>query len=142
MSSDVPKIKPNAFSNCPALERITFPNISTRLEDIIRAGQVDVQNKIQQYINQGEIEWERGGTIRIPVEVTRRRNGWDLVQQHFQQIVKWIMYYEMKEATTLFELALWKAIIDQVGSISRHGRDAYRVDVPGPVKDAILQYLL
>ena len=48
---------------------------STRLEDIIRAGQVGVQNKIQQYINRGEIELERGGTISIPVDLTREEVG-------------------------------------------------------------------
>ena len=48
-------------------------------------------------------------------------------------------YHEIKEATTLFELALWKAKIDQ----EEHpiSREAYRIEVPGPVKDAILQYL-
>ena len=112
----VPKIKHDAFHGCPVFERITFPCISSRLDAIIQAGLVDLQSKIQQYINRGdiEIEWEGGGTIYIPVEVTRRRDGWDLVQQHVRQIVKWIKYYEMKEATTLFELALWKAKIDQV----------------------------
>jgi len=46
----------------------------------------------------------------------------------------------MKEATTLFELALWKTKIDQVGDIDPYDRDACRVEVPGPVKDSILQY--
>ena len=142
-SERLPMIEPSTFDRCHALERITFPNISSRLEAIIRAGQVGVQNKLQQYINRGDIEWRRGYTISIPVEVTRRsRTGWGLVQQYYRQIVNWVKYYEMKEATTLFELALWKAKIDQVGGINRHDRDAYRVDVPGPVKDTILQYLL
>ena len=90
-----------------------------------------------------EDEWERGGTtIYISVNATRRRDGWDIVQQHVRQIVSWIKYYEMKEATTLFELALWKAKIDQVDEADRRDRDKCRVDVPGPVKDTILQYLL
>ena len=156
----LPNIEHDTFGGCN-LERITFPNISTRLDNIIQAGRVDIQNKIQQYINRYEIEWERGGTIRIPVQVTRRRgDGWGLVQQHFRQIANWIKYYEIKEATTLFELALWKAKIDQkedyiyerdrskkakmnqAGDINRRDdRNVYRVDVPGPVKDTILQYL-
>ena len=132
----------NAFYNCSVLERITFPDLSTRLDNMIRAGQVDIQEKVQQCINQIEmIEWRRGGTIYIPVDVTRRRDGWALVKQHFHQIVKWIKYYEMKEATTLIELAFWKANIDQVGNTDPRDRDACRVDVPGPVKDAIIQYL-
>ena len=115
----LPKIWPSTFNNCRALERITFPNLSSRLEAIIRAGQVDIQNKIQQYINRGVIEWRRGRTIHItPAEVARRsRNRWGSVQQHIRQIINWIKYYEVKEATTLFELALWKAKIDQVEDI-------------------------
>ena len=163
-SGELPKIEYNTFSGCPT--RITFPDLSSRLEDIIRAGQADVQNKIQQCINQGDIEWERGGTICIPVEVIRSVEGtrssirWGIAQQHICRIVKWIKYYEMKEATTLFELALWKAKmdreedyiherdckkakIDQVeDDIYEHNRVAYRIEVPGPVKDAILQYVL
>ena len=94
----LPKFEYNTFSYCPALETITFPNISTRLDNIIRAGQVDVQNKIQKYINQDiEIEWRRGGTICIlVVEVTRRRfvdtkvarkgDRWNSVQQRLGRL--------------------------------------------------------
>ena len=138
----LPRIGEDIFSGCLSLERITFPNLSSHLEDIIRAGQVDAQNKVQQSMNRGEIEWRRGGTIYIPVEVTRRRDGWDLVKQRIDQIIKWIRYYSMKEATTLFELALWKAKIDQAeDDIFACDRGSFRVDVPGPVKDTIIQYL-
>ena len=64
-------------------------------------------------------------------------------KEKLERIVGLIRYYELKEATTLFELALWKAKIDQ-SDMSNPGdhRDACRVDVPGPVKDTILQYLV
>jgi len=144
----LPMIEPSTFENCLALERFTFPNISSRLEDIIQAGQVDVQNKIQQCLL-GGIQWSRGrGEIYIPAgrytcgSYTRRRDRWDLVQRHFCRIVKWIKYYEMKEATTIFELALWNAKMDQVeDNTDSHDRDASRIEVPGPVKDTILQYI-
>ena len=138
----LPTIGHMAFDKCSVLERITFPDISTRLEAIIQAGQVDIQNKVQEYVNRGDIDWRRGDTIYAPFEVTIIRNSWCLVKQRLDQIVNWIKHYEMKEATTLFELALWKAKIDQVGETTAFDdRDAYRVDVPGPVKDTILQYL-
>lgn len=141
----LPEIESNTFIGCLSLERITFPNLSTRLEAVIQAGQVDVQNKIQQHINRDEIEWKRGGTIYILVDVTRSGEGWDLVklQLRVDQIVKWTKYYEMKEATTLFELALWKTKIDQVEDDDVHAcdRGASRIDVPGPVKDTIIQYI-
>jgi len=159
----LPAIGPSTFSGCSALERFTFPNISSRLDAIIQAGLVDLQNKVQQYVNHGDIECRGGGTIYIPVEVTRRtrtRDEWGIVQQHFRQIANWIKYYEIKEGTTIFELALWKAKMDQqveedacardrkkakmnqAGDTNRRDdRNVYRVDVPGPVKDTILQYL-
>ena len=142
----LPMIEPSTFDDCP-LERFTFPSLSSRLEDIIQAGQVDVQNKIQQCLR-GGIQWSRGrGEIYIPAgrytcgSYTRRRERWDLVQRNFCGIVNWIKHYEMKEATTIFELALWKAKIDQVGGINSHDRDTHRVEVPGPVKDTIMQYI-
>ena len=33
------------------------------MDNIIQAGQVDIQNKIQQCIDQSDIEWRRGGMI-------------------------------------------------------------------------------
>jgi len=58
------------------------------------------------------------------------------------QISKSIVYYEMKEGLTIFELALWKAKIDQVDDSIPANRSACRIEVPGPVKDTILQYLV
>ena len=49
--------------------------------------------------------------------------------------------YELKEATSTFELALWKSKLDQADATNTTNRDAYRIDVPGPVKDTMLQYL-
>jgi len=132
-----------AFDVFSALERITFPNLSTRLDNIIQAGQVDIQEKVQQCINRSEmIEWRRGHTICIPVEVMRSRDEWDTTsKQSLDQIDSLINYYEMKEATTIFELALWKAKIDQGEDDVFRTRDLSRVEVPGPVKDTITQYL-
>ena len=156
-SGELPKIEHDTFAKCLELERITFLNLSSRLEDIIQAGQVDIQNKIQQYMNQRGIEWRRGGTISIPrrgVHRTRDENPsdwdgsiqgpfwWGIVQEHFRRIVNLIKYYEMKEATSLFELALWKAKIDQVEDENTTlDRDECRIEVPGPVKNTIMQYL-
>ena len=50
-------------------------------------------------------------------------------------------YYELKDATTTFELALWKFNLDQADASNITNRAAHRLDVPGPVKDTILQYL-
>jgi hypothetical protein len=47
----------------------------------------------------------------------------------------------MKEATTIYELALWKSKLDDAGNITANRRD-HRVTVPGPVQNTILEYLL
>jgi len=52
-----------------------------------------------------------------------------------------VSYYELKEATSTFELALWKSKLDQSDAINTTNRAAYLIDVPGPVKDTLLQYL-
>ena len=48
-------------------------------------------------------------------------------------------YKTLKEATTMFELALWKANIDQADDTA--DREACRVEVPGPVKDTLFGFL-
>ena len=67
-------------------------------------------------------------------------------REKFIKLAIWLgtIYYEVKETATLFELALWKAKIDQSRRVTRSTRYAnhseYRIEVPGPVKDLILQY--
>jgi len=61
---------------------------------------------------------------------------WNRVKLHLSRIVKVIRYYEVKEATTLFELAMWKAKINQEEA-QPINREACRIEVPGPVKDII-----
>jgi len=93
------------------------------------------------------LEW-RGGELSIPamrreIENTtwgRMETLVEVNKEKLDKIIRLLDYYEIKEATTMFELALWKAKIDQVGDINRD-IDMYRVEVPGPVKDRILQYI-
>ena len=47
----------------------------------------------------------------------------------------------MKETMTIFELALWKWQLNQAGGNTANRHD-HCIEVPGPVKDAILEYLL
>ena len=68
--------------------------------------------------------------------------NWNRVRESLAKIVRLISYYEIKERTSIFELALWKFKLDQV--VDRANpiqRKKCRIDVPGPVKDIILQYL-
>ena len=66
--------------------------------------------------------------------------NWSTLRGVFGRIDQLLTYYELREATTLLELAMWKSKIDQVEE-NLINRDEYRIDIPGPVRDTILQYL-
>ena len=145
------QIRGNAFENCSSLERFKFPRLSTRLENIIQAGKRDIEAKMDDI---PAVEW-RGGELIIPAIhqqictpslINWGMGGVDTTlvgvdKEKLATVEKLIAYYEVKEATTLFELALWKAAIYQVDNDDNIDRVAHRIEVPGPVKDTILQYL-
>ena len=137
------KVGDRAFGHCSSLERFTFPDISTRLNNVI---EVETEVNRTRQLNEidtirGDMIVRRGSELFIPGAVLRGGSNWNTIKASLDQIVCWIRYHEIKEETTLFELALWKAKIDQADEATDINREAYRVEVPGPVKDAILQYL-
>ena len=69
-------------------------------------------------------------------------HNWNDIRRDLGRIARLVSYYELKEATTTFELALWKSKLDQVDATNNTNRAAYRIDVPGPVKDTMLEYLV
>ena len=85
----------------------------------------------------GVVQWENDTVF---VSRTTHQN-WDDIRRDLGKITRLVSYYELKEATSTFELALWKSKLDQVGAKNTTNRAAYRIDVPGPVKDTMLQYL-
>ena len=132
-----------AFTNCSSLERFKFPSLWNRLDRIIQAGQRDIESRMDDV---SAIEW-RGGELVIPTVRRQIQNHSRLMEnevnadkEKLNKVKALISFYEMKEATTLFELALWKARIDQAEDRNVN-RNAHRIEVPGPVKDAILQYV-
>ena len=66
---------------------------------------------------------------------------WNGVRRDFDRITRLVSYYELKEATTMFELALWKSKLDQADASNTTNHSAYQIDVPGPVKNKLLQDL-
>ena len=86
----------NAFLGCRALERFTFSSISTRLNNIIKAGYSNIEPRID--IRRG-IERE-DGELYIPISGGRsRRFDWPTLQRSLYLIDRLITYYESKEAT-------------------------------------------
>ena len=139
----IQKIGSLAFHAC-SVERFEFPNLSYRLNNIIEDGKYDdVENKIDNIL--GTIVQRRGSELFIPASfpsfgIIKEGGNWKIVKEVLDQIERLITYYEVKEATTLLELAMWKSKIDQAEE-NLINRDAHRIDIPGPVKNNILQYL-
>ena len=132
-------IASDAFYCCSLLERFTFPNLSTRLDNIIQARKYeDVENKVD--IIRG-LEVERRGNELFVSDVESVTQRWRALKGILGRIDRLIAYYELNEATTLFELAIWKENIDKAEARPPINRDVYRIDIPGPVKNTILQYL-
>jgi len=135
----------NVFDDCPLLDRLIFASVSTRISNIISVGQVEVGNKIDVIMNDvyrgyGRRPLVRRGSELSVSSVLGGGGNWSEIKQCLNRLVGLITYYEVREATTLFELALWKAKINHAEGDSAD-RGACRVEVPGPVKDTILQYL-
>ena len=127
-----------------SLERFKFPGLSTRLNSIIQAGQRDIEPKMDDI---SSVEW-RGGELSIPaIRQQRENNRWgmetsvEVDKEKLDKVEELITYYEMKEATTLFELALWRSNMYRVDITDPVDRGAYRVEVPGPVKETVQQFL-
>jgi len=138
------QIGETAFDDCTSLERLKFPSLSTRLDNIIQAGQRDIEAKMDDI---SAVEW-RGGELSTPLvnqeredQLGRMRMVFGVDDEKLDKVVRLIEYYELQVATTLFELALWKAKIDQAEEASDINRETHRIEVPGPVKYTILQYL-
>ncbi|KAL7526702.1 hypothetical protein ACHAXR_001607 [Thalassiosira sp. AJA248-18] len=127
------KIGRRAFDWCPHLESIKFPCISRRLEVLIQNSRAEIENKINEIPG---VEW-RGAEMLISFGAT----GYDDWKRTRERILGLVTHYELKEATTIFELALWKARISTEAISSVDERDECRIDVVGPVKDAVLQFI-
>ena len=94
----------------------------------------------------GVVHWESDARVPnnllfVSGETYHNIGLWDEIESDIGKITRLVSYYELKEATSTFELALWKYNLDQVGASNTANRVAYRIDVPGPVKDTMMQYL-
>ena len=126
-----------AFENCGALERFLFPTISFRLQNNIQTSHwEELEDKVNEV--RGVVQWESN---KLFVSTATYHTNWNETKRDLARITRLISYCELKEATITFELALWKFKLDQEDASNITNRATYRIDVPGPVKDTILQYL-
>ena len=121
----------DAFRGCCSLERHKI-----RLDKIAQVSHLkEIENKLD----------EMGSTIElrnhhIIIPPTEDDDVLLSLKKTFDKICNLLQYYEVKEATTLLEMALWKAKLSQADRHTNTNRDACRMEVPGPAKDLILQY--
>ena len=133
------KIGLRTFDNCASLDRFTFPTISTRLDNLIKTGHwEEIENEVNEVL--GVVE-RSSGQLFVSAQIMGGGNNWIRVRDDLDKNVRLISRYEVKEGTSIFELALWKLKLDQVDKANPIPRKKCRMDVPGPVKDTILQYL-
>lgn len=130
------------FGQCPSLESFKLPSLSIRLKSIIEVS--NQREIIESKINSIQGIEKRDSDLLIPARVVGDGINWNVAREIIDQLISVLDYYEVKEATTAIELAFWKAEIQsKAGEIKRNeiDRRGCCIDVPGPVKDTILQYL-
>ena len=132
----LPTIEEGAFGECESLSVVKSPNISKRISNLIKAGQTDIEDKVS--VDQ-HFEWRVGELLVSPEAI--RSDNLTATRTNLEQVLAWITRYELKEATSLYELALWKGKIEEMGAVTKGERSGCRVDVPGPAKDVIIKYL-
>lgn len=130
------KIRTYAFAGCSSLEYVKFATISKRAKNLIDTGIRGIEDKLtaNQYFEL------RGGELVSGLEAIRATN-WKATRTNLDRVLTWVSFYELREATATIELALWKINIEETRAATVEERDACRGEVPGPVKDAIIQYL-
>eukprot|EP01083_Nonionella_stella_P157232 510307_1 len=143
LNEGIQTIGRGAFWNCYSLERFQFADLSGRffaIRDTITA--VDrgvIENKVNAIYGMAMTE----DKISISHETIKT---WDTIKgpliHNVRLIYYLISYHELREATTIVELALWKAKISNTDG-SNAARELCRVEgeFPGPAKDAVLQFL-
>ena len=94
----------NAFRNCTSLSSITFPTISNSLDNLIQTGHWEgIENEVDEV--RGVVE-RSGGELFVSTQTMDRGRNWNQVRDNIDKIVRLISCYELKEATSILELAL------------------------------------
>lgn len=99
----------HAFSGCLLLECFRFPCIYTRLDAISHAGQTAAES-----VTSGIPGVSRSlGDLLISFDAMEGGQNWRTFRESLRKICRLITYHELKEATSIIELALWKAKIEK-----------------------------
>ena len=106
----------NVFSECPSLDCLNFPAVINRAKSLLdtdRTGLKDMLEDIEGFEWRGDKAVASLGSISV--------DNWATTRGIMDTALPWIKYFEMREATTIFELALWKAKIEESGTKWSYG---------------------
>ena len=82
-----------------------------------------------------------GRTISDIEAAARSKPNWvSMCTESLNKVSYLLRLDELKDATTILELALWKAKMEERGA-NDNNRETCRIDVTGAAQDAIVQYL-
>ena len=129
-----------AFARCTQLQQVTFPTVSKRIGLISSlTGRSRILNMIAEYQH---FDWnEEDSSLTVSHQAIWPRN-WGTTRRNLDQVLARITYYELQEATPIIVLAFWKGKIEECGANTYEEREACRIEVPGPVKNAIVDSLI
>jgi len=127
----------SAFEHCRSVQVFRFPLLSRRLV-AIAAHWEELSNIVNESRGEsrGVVQWTENGEMFASLEAS----NWGNIRDNFSEIERRVSLYEMKEAITIYELALWKGYLNQAKSEVTNRYD-FRAEVPKEVKYSILEYL-
>jgi len=139
LNEGLKKIRKRAFQHCLSLGSLKFPSISKYLNTIVDdMYRPDILTAINETAHVSMVD----GEVLISGPPLEGGNGWMTCKENLDRILGLIAHVQMKEATTTFELALWKEKMMEENVVSNvnRNREACQIGIPGPAKDAIMQF--
>mmetsp|Transcript_14068 Transcript_14068/g.30020 ORF Transcript_14068/g.30020 Transcript_14068/m.30020 type:complete len:419 (+) Transcript_14068:224-1480(+) len=122
----------------PSLKRFKLPRATMRMKSICcERSQNEIVCKILEIPG---ISMVNGEIFISGAALEGSAAGRNSCENSLDQVVGLITYHELKEATQVFELALWKAKLTKGNMLNAANRESCRVEVPGTVKEAVQQF--
>ena len=133
----------SAFRLCSSLTtvKISVQRVSERMARLPQVCRLSVEERID---GLGRLELKDGNVLAC-FPIVAIRGGHDVniqdtnieTAKSLHQVLQLMAFHELKEASILIELAMWKSNID--GKVSARRADC-RVSIPDPAKYAIMEY--
>mmetsp|Transcript_32164 Transcript_32164/g.68068 ORF Transcript_32164/g.68068 Transcript_32164/m.68068 type:complete len:327 (+) Transcript_32164:135-1115(+) len=151
--STLVEIQSYAFNNCAALREVFINKGLTKIgENVFQRhlgnlkyplewiacdrDRADVHNAINEIPHVSILD----GEMLISGAPLEGGNEWMACKENLNPILDLIAFIRLKEATAVFELALWKWEMEKSNEVDVAARESCLIGVPGPVKACVLQF--